>query len=89
MNSSAYLPMALGALFLVVYFNGAQSLLAPTAHQSLQNSGFFLFFLYVAVAAGIAIISYQTQSFITFFWMLCLVSLVWLIFGKKWVYTPM
>jgi hypothetical protein len=81
--------MAVAVLFLIVYFNGAQPLLTPTAHQSLQNQGFFLFLLYTAVIVGISVISYQTQSFITFFSLLTGISLVWLIFGKKWAYTPM
>ena len=89
MNSTEYLPLALVALFFIVYFNGAQPLLTPTAHQSLHNHGYFLFILYSGVILGITVISYQTKSFITFFSLLTVISLVWLIFGKKWAYTPM
>jgi len=89
MNSAEYLPVALAVLFLVVYYNGAQPLLTPSAHQSIQNNTFYMFILYTAVVVGIAVISYQSQSFITFFSLLTGISLVWLIFGKKWAYTPM
>jgi len=76
-------------LVLLVYYNGTQPLLHPTAQQSLQNHGFFLFILYSVVIAGISIISIQTKSIVTFFYLLCIVSLAWLILGKTWVNTPM
>ena len=81
-------PLLILVLFGIYFFNGAQSIIQPTAQQSLSNSTFVRFVSYSAVIVAVALISVYTKSISFFFWSLTAASLVWFILGKSWQYTP-
>jgi len=89
MNLNGYLaPVVILGLFLMVYFNGTQSVLQPTAHESLMNKTFTSFIVYTAALLGLIFVSMQTKSMPIFLGGLALLSFLWFIFGKSWQYTP-
>lgn len=92
MNSSSSMgyamPVVVLGLFALYYFNGTQSILQPTAQQTLSNNAFMSFIVTASVIVGVAVVSLQTKSMYIFFAMIAVLSLVWFIFGKSWQYTP-
>jgi len=86
--SSYAIPLLVVVCLGVYYFNGTQSILNPTAQQSLNNSTFVRFFLYTAVILGVALVSIQTKSTGIFMAMIATISLVWFILGKSWQHIP-
>jgi hypothetical protein len=71
-----------------LYFNGAQSIIKPTAQQSLTNSTFMSFIIYSTVLLAIILMSIYTKSVSFFFLSLTAASFVWFVLGKSWQYTP-
>jgi hypothetical protein len=89
MNLNGYLvPAAILGLFALFYFNGTQSVLQPTAHESLMNKTFLSFIVSTSAILALIIVSMQTKSMPIFFGGLTLLSFLWFIFGKSWQYTP-
>ena len=82
------MPVVVLGLFALYYFNGTQSILQPTAQQTLSNNAFMSFIVTASVIVGVAVVSLQTKSMYIFFAMIAVLSLVWFIFGKSWQYTP-
>jgi hypothetical protein len=82
------MPAIVLGLFAIYYFNGTQSILNPTAHQTLTNNAFVSFIIMSSVLLGIVLVSVQTKSPAMFLSMLAAVSFVWYIYGKSWQYTP-
>lgn len=72
----------------MIYYYGTQSVINPTAQQSLNNNSFYLFLVYSSAALGLAIISLKTKSVYMFFILFFALSILWLIFKKAWQYTP-
>jgi hypothetical protein len=81
-------PLLVVVLFGVYYFNGVESIVKPTAHQSLSNATFMRFVGYSSVILAIVLISMYTKTASFFFWSLTAASLLWFILGKSWQYTP-
>lgn len=81
-------PLLILVLFGIYFFNGADSIIKPTAHQSLSNATFTSFVIYSAIILAIILISVQTKSVGFFFWSLAAASFIWFILGKSWQYTP-
>lgn len=82
------MPVMVLGLFALYYFNGTQTIINPTAHQTLTNNAFVSFIVMTAVLLGIILVSVQTKSPSVFLAMLAAVSFVWYVFGKSWQYTP-
>jgi hypothetical protein len=89
MNLNGYLaPLAIVGLFAIFYLNGTQSVLQPTAHESLMNKTFLSFTVYTSTLLALILVSMQTKSLPIFFGGLVVLSFLWFIFGKSWQYTP-
>jgi hypothetical protein len=88
-NLSSYaIPLLILLLVGIYYFNGTQTIINPTAQQSLDNLAFVKFFVYSAIIVGVIIVSMQTRSPATFMGMIAGLSLLWFILGKSWQYVP-
>jgi hypothetical protein len=89
MNLNGYVaPVVILGLFLMVYLNGTQSVLQPTAHEALMNKTFMSFIVSTSAVLALIIVSMQTRSMPIFFGGLALLSFLFFIFGKSWQYTP-
>jgi len=91
MNStvmSVATPLIVVSLLFMMYKYGTQSILNPTAQQSLNNRGFIVFFIYSAIAIAVTLVSVQTKRIDLFFMMIAGLSLIWFILGKSWQYSP-
>lgn len=93
MNSSSSpmgyaIPVVVLGLFALYFFKGTDSILKPTAQQTLSNKAFTSFIVTASVIVAVAVISLQTKSASIFFSMIAGLSLLWFIFGKSWQYTP-
>lgn len=93
MNSSSSsmgyaVPVAVLGLFALYYFNGTDSILKPTAQQTLSNKAFVSFIVTASIVAAVVIISMQTKSVSFFFAMIAGLSLLWFVFSKSWQYIP-
>ena len=81
-------PTLILVVFAIYYFNGAETIINPTAQQALSNRAFITFFIYVSVLLAVILVSLQTKSMYIFFMMLTFLSFLWFIFGKTWQYSP-
>jgi len=81
-------PLIVVSLLFMMYKYGTQSILNPTAQQSLNNRGFIVFFIYSAIAIAVTLVSVQTKRIDLFFMMIAGLSLIWFILGKSWQYSP-
>jgi hypothetical protein len=81
-------PLIVIVSLFMMYKYGTQSIVNPTAQQSLDNRGFLLFFIYSAIAIAVTLVSVQTKRIDLFFMMIAGLSLIWYIKGKSWQYSP-
>jgi len=81
-------PLIVVSLLFMTYKYGTQSILNPSAQQSLNNRAFIVFFIYSAIAIAVTLVSVQTKRIDLFFMMIAGLSLIWFILGKSWQYSP-
>lgn len=86
--SNYAIPLLIVLCLGIYYFNGTQTIINPTAQQSLDNLAFVKFFVYAGIIAGVIIVSMQTKSAGVFMGMLATLSLLWFVLGKSWQYVP-